>query len=51
MSNFDTRKDILVIDYPVSLSPTGYMHMGSLLALNVNIHDLHNESGFCGTKR
>ena len=21
----------------------GYMHMGSLLALNVNVHDLHNE--------
>ena len=21
----------------------GYMHMGSLLALNVTIHDLHNE--------
>ena len=43
MSNFDTRKDILVIDYPVPCSPTGYMHMGSLLALNVTIHDLHNE--------
>ena len=43
VSNFDTRKDILVIEYPVSLSPTGYMHMGSLLALNVTIHDLHNE--------
>ena len=43
VSNFDTRKDILVIDYPVSLSPMGYMHMGSLLALNVTIHDLHNE--------
>ena len=43
MSNFDTRKDILVIDYLVSLSPKGYMHMGSLLVLNVTIHDLHNE--------
>ena len=43
MSNFDTRKDILVIDYLVSLSPMGYMHMGSLLELNVTIHDLHNE--------
>jgi len=43
VSNFDTRKDILVIDYLVSLSPMGYMNMGSLLALNVTIHDLHNE--------
>ena len=43
MSNFDTRKDILVIDYLVSLSLMGYMLMGSLLALNVTIHDLHNE--------
>ena len=43
MSNFDTHKDILVIDYPVSLFPIGYMHMGSLLALNVNVHDLHIE--------
>ena len=43
MSTFDSHKDILVIEYPVSLSPTGYMHMGSLLALNVTIHDLHNE--------
>ena len=43
VSNFDTRKDILVVDYPVSLSPPGYMHMGSLLALNVTIHDLHND--------
>ena len=43
VSNFDTRKDILVIDYPVSLSPLGYMHMGSLLELNVTVHDLHNE--------
>ena len=43
MSNFDNRKDILVIEYPVSLSPMGYMHMGSLLALNVTVHDLHND--------
>ena len=43
MSNFDTRKDILVIEYPDSLSPTGYMQMGSLLALNVTVHDLHND--------
>ena len=43
MSDFDTRKDILVIEYPVSLSPTGYMHMGSLLVLNVTVHDLHND--------
>ena len=43
MSDFDTRKDIIVIEYLVSLSPMGYMHMGSLLALNVTIHDLHNE--------
>ena len=43
MSNFDTRKDILVVEYPVSLSPTGYMHMGSLLALNVTVHDPNNE--------
>ena len=43
MSNFDTRKDILVFDYLVPCSPMGYMHMGSLLALNVTIHDLHNE--------
>ena len=43
VSNFDTRKDILVIDYLVSLSPMGYIHIGSLLALNVTIHDLHNE--------
>ena len=43
MSNFDTRKDILVIDYLVSLSPMGYMHKGSLLALNVTVHDLHDE--------
>ena len=43
MSNFDTHKDILVVEYPVSLSPTGYMHMGSLLALKVNIHDIRNE--------
>ena len=43
VSNFDTRKDILVIEYPVSLAPTGYMHMGSLLALNITMHDLHNE--------
>ena len=43
VSNFDTRKDILVIDYPVPCSPMGYRHMGSLLALKVTIHDLHNE--------
>ena len=43
MSNFDNHKDIQVIDYPISLSPMGYMHMGSLLALKVTIHDLHNE--------
>ena len=43
VSNFDTRKDILVVDYPVPLSPTGYMHLGSLLALNITIHDLHIE--------
>ena len=43
VSNFDTRKDILVIYYPVPCSPTGYMHMGSLLALNVTIHDPYNE--------
>ena len=43
VSNFDTRKDNLVIDYPVPCSPMGYMHMGSLLALNVTVQDLHNE--------
>ena len=43
VSNFDTRKDILVFDYPVPCSPMGYIHMGSLLALKVNIHDPHNE--------
>ena len=43
VSNFDTRKEILVFDYHVPCSPMGYMHMGSLLALNVSIHDLHNE--------
>ena len=43
VSNFDTHKDILVVDYPVSLSPTSYMHVGSLLALNVTVHDLHND--------
>ena len=43
VSNFDTRKDILVIEYLVSLSPTGYMQMGSLLVLNVTVHDLHND--------
>ena len=42
MSNFDTHKDILVFDYHVPYSPMGYMHMGSLLALKVTIHDLHN---------
>ena len=40
VSNFDTRNDILVVDYPVSLSPTGYMHMGSLLALNITDEDM-----------
>ena len=43
MSNFDTRKDIIVIDYPVPCSPTGYMHMGSLLVLNIIVYDLHIE--------
>ena len=43
VSNFDTRKDILVIDYPIPCSPTGYMHMGSLLVLNITIYDLHIE--------
>ena len=43
VSNFDIRKDILVFDYHVPCSPMGYMHMGSLLALNVTIHALHNE--------
>ena len=43
MSNFDNHKDILVVDYPVPLSPTGYMHMGSLIALNITVHDLHIE--------
>ena len=43
VSNFDTRKDILVIDYSVPFSPLGYMDMGSLLALKVNVHDIHNE--------
>ena len=43
MSNFDTRKGILVFDYPVPCSPMGYMHMGILLVLNVTIHDLHNK--------
>ena len=32
-----------MIDYPVPCSPMGYMHMDSLLALKVTIHDLHNE--------
>ena len=41
VSNFDTRKDIQVFDYPIPWSPMGYMHMGSLLALNVTEHDLH----------
>ena len=30
-------------DYPIPLSPTGYMHMGSLLALNITVNDLHIE--------
>ena len=51
VSNFDNRKDILVIEYHVSLSPMGYMHMGSLLALNVTVHDPNNDLWFYGTKR
>ena len=43
VSNFDTRKDILVIDYHVPCSPTGYMYMGSLLVLNITVHDLHDD--------
>ena len=39
-----------MVDYHVPLSPTGYMHMGSLLALNITVHDLHNEQLFYGKK-
>jgi hypothetical protein len=43
MCQFVTQKDILVIVILFLITNGLNLHMGSLLALNINIHDLNNE--------
>ena len=46
MCQFVTRKDILIV-VTLSLVTDGInLHMGSLVVLNINIHDLNHDYGY-----
>jgi len=46
MCQFVTRKDILIIVTLFLVTDGINLHMGSLVVLNINIHDLNHDYGY-----